>query len=365
MNGPVDEGRVLLTHGSGGRLTRDLIKKRILPVFDNPALNRLEDSADIAGAVFLGDISPGAARSIASEAALREGGRLVMTTDGYVVKPLFFPGGDIGKLSLCGTVNDLATAGARPIALSAGFIIEEGFPFADFERILRSMKVAADGIPVHFVTGDTKVVERGRGDGIYITTTGVGVVPEGVRLSPERLTPGDAVVINGPIGSHEAAILCARDDFSLGFSPGVQVGSDCAPLHALMDKVLEAVPETRCARDPTRGGVAAVLTEIVEGTGLGIELDEDEIPVEEPVSSLCELLGLDPLLMANEGKMIVFVPGGGASRCLEAMRSVPEGKGARVIGRVHDRQARLTVKTPYGTSRIVTMPSGSQLPRIC
>jgi hydrogenase expression/formation protein HypE len=284
-----------------------------------------------------------------------------MTTDCYVVKPLFFPGGDIGKLSLCGTVNDLATAGAKPLALSAGFVIEEGFPIADFERVLRSMKTAADTVPVHFVTGDTKVVERGRGDGVFIATTGVGVVPEGIRLSPGNIEPGDAVLINGPIGSHEAAILGARNDFSLG----VKTVSDCAPLYTLVARVLEAVPDARCARDPTRGGVAAVLTEIVESTGLGIDLDEGEIPVEEPVSSLCELLGLDPLLMANEGKMIVFVPGDKADLCLEAMRSVPEGKGARLIGRVHDRKARLTVNTLYGTSRIVTMPAGSQLPRIC
>jgi hydrogenase expression/formation protein HypE len=341
MSGSFEEGRILLTHGSGGRLTRDLIRTRILPVFDNPALNRLEDSADIAVAA--------------------TSGRLVMTTDGYVVTPLFFPGGDIGKLSLCGTVNDLATAGAKPLALSAGFIIEEGFSIADFERILRSMKAAADSVSVHFVTGDTKVVERGRGDGIFISTTGVGLVPEGVRLSPERVSHGDAVLINGPIGSHEAAILGARNDFSLG----VKAVSDCAPLHSLMARVLEAVPDARCARDPTRGGVAAVITEIVESTGLGIELDEAEILVERPVSSLCELLGLDPLLMANEGKMIVFVPGDKAGRCLEAMRAVPEGREARVIGRVHGLKPRLTVKTLYGTSRILTMPAGSQLPRIC
>jgi hydrogenase expression/formation protein HypE len=347
------EERILLTHGSGGKLMRDLIRTRILPVFDNPALNKLEDSAEIPGFGKSGFGSVSASRPT--------GERLVMTTDCYVVKPLFFPGGDIGKLSLCGTVNDLATAGARPLALSAGFVIEEGFPVADLERVLRSMKAAADSVPVHFVTGDTKVVERGRGDGLFISTTGVGLVPGGVRLSPEKIAPGDAVLINGPIGNHEAAILGARNDFSLG----VKVLSDCAPLHALVARVLEAVPDARCARDPTRGGVAAVLTEIAESTGLGIELEEDKIPVEGSVSSLCELLGLDPLLMANEGKMIVFVPGDKADRCLEAMRALPEGKDARLIGRVHDRKARLTVKTPYGTSRIVTMPAGSQLPRIC
>jgi hydrogenase expression/formation protein HypE len=353
VRGSGEEGRILLTHGSGGRLTRDLIRTRILPVFDNPALNRLEDSAEIAGVEETADGLASGSR--------RKGRRLVMTTDCYVVKPLFFPGGDIGKLSLCGTVNDLATAGAKPLALSAGFIIEEGFSVADFERVLRSMKAAADTVPVHFVTGDTKVVERGRGDGIFISTTGVGLVPEGICLSPENIAPGDAVIVNGPIGNHEAAILGARNDFSLG----VKIVSDCAPLYSLMARVLEAVPDARCARDPTRGGVAAVLTEIVESRGLGIELDEGEIPVDETVSSLCELLGLDPLLMANEGKMIVFVPGEDAGPCLEAMRGLPEGKGARLIGRVHDRKARLTVRTPYGTSRILTMPAGSQLPRIC
>ena len=336
----MEHKKILLTHGSGGRLMRDLIRDVILPAFDNPSLRKLEDTAEIP--------APG-------------GGRLVMTTDGYVVRPLFFPGGDIGKLAVCGTVNDLATAGARPLAMSAGFIIEEGFPLADLERIVMSMKEAAEGVPAPFITGDTKVVEKGRGDGIYVSTTGVGLVPRGIELSPAKIRPGDAVLINGPVGSHEAAILSARNDFSLG----VSVRSDCAPLFRLMEAVLREVPEARCARDPTRGGVAAALTEIVEAAGYGIELVEDEIPVEEPVRNLCELLGLDPLLMANEGKMLVIVPGEKADACLKAMKGAPEGADARVIGSVNDRKPRLTVKTPYGTTRIVTVPSGSQLPRIC
>lgn len=331
--------RVLLTHGSGGRLSRDLVEKMIIPIFDNPALNRLEDA------------------SLLSET----GNRMVMTTDSHVVTPLFFPGGDIGKLSVCGTVNDLATAGAKPVAMSVGLIIEEGFLFETLGRILTSMKKTADMIPVPLIAGDTKVVERGRGDGIYISTTGIGIVPEGISLSPGRIEPGDVVLINGPIGSHEASILCARNDFSLG----VEIKSDCAPLYSLMKSVLEAVPEVKCARDPTRGGVASVLTELVESSGAGITLDEEMLPVDESVLSVCEILGMDPLMMANEGKMIIIAPEKKAGKCLEAMAGIPGSQKSRIIGRVHGRNMRLTIKTPYGTTRIVTMPMGNQLPRIC
>ncbi len=333
------EKKILLTHGSGGRMTRDLLEKIIVPILDNPALNRMEDS------------------SLLSEI----GARMVMTTDSYVVKPLFFPGGDIGKLAVCGTVNDLATAGAKPIALSVSVIIEEGFSFDDLKKILYSLKQTADSIPVPLITGDTKVVERGRGDGIYITTTGVGSVPDKVHLSPERIEPGDAVLINGPIGSHEASIICARNDFLLG----ADVRSDCAPLHTLMKAVLEAVPDARCARDATRGGVVSVLTELIESSGFGIILDEEKIPIEKSVQSICEILGIDPLLMANEGKMIIIVPENKAELCLEAMERVSEKGKSSIIGRVHDGHARLTIQTPYGTSRVVTMPMGTQLPRIC
>jgi hydrogenase expression/formation protein HypE len=338
----MSEDKVLLTHGSGGRRTRDLIENVIVHIFDNPVLRRLEDSSII-------------------QNAREYPGRLVMTTDSYVVNPLFFPGGDIGKLSICGTVNDLATAAARPLALSVGLIIEEGFPFAKLETVLRSMKKTADDVPVPLITGDTKVVERGRADGVYISTTGVGAVPEGVDLSPGNIVPGDAVVINGPVGNHEASILCARGDFSLG----VEIESDCAPLTELMYRVVKAVPEARCARDPTRGGVASVLSELVEHTGLGIRIDEEQIPVDDTVQGVCEILGMDPLMMANEGKMLVVVPGSKATACLEAMKSAPGGSKSRIIGEVHEGASKLTLRTLYGTTRIITMPMGNQLPRIC
>ena len=332
-------GRVLLAHGSGGRMTRDLIEKIIVPVFDNSELNRLGDTSTL------------------SEA----GGRMVMTTDGYVVNPLFFPGGDIGKLSVCGTINDLSTAGAKPVALSVGFIIEEGFLFESLEKILVSMKEASDSVPVSLITGDTKVVEKGRGDGIYISTTGIGVVPDGIELSPERIEPGDAVLINGPVGSHEASIICARNDFTLGSD----IQSDCTQLYSLMKSVIEAVPDVKCARDPTRGGVVSVLAELVDSSGYGITLDEEKLPVDEPVRSICEILGMDPLMMANEGKMIIIVPGEKSGVCLEAMRKASGFGDSRTIGFVHGENTRLTLNTLYGTKRVLTMPMGNQLPRIC
>jgi hydrogenase expression/formation protein HypE len=335
----MNEERILIHHGSGGRLSRELVQNEILPVFDNPALQRLEDASPI-----------GPAR-----------GRVVMTTDCYVVQPLFFPGGDIGKLSICGTVNDLATAGASPVALSVGFIIEEGFALSDLRRILVSMKETADSIPVPLVTGDTKVVEKTKADGIYISTTGVGSVPKGIELTPVKVRPGDAVVINGPIGNHEASIICARNDFSLR-SP---VASDCAPLNGLMQSVIEKVPHTRCARDATRGGLASVLTEIIEASGYGVMLDEDSIRVDSDVQAICDILGMDPLFMANEGKMIIIVPAESAQTCIKAIEENNPKAHAAVIGEVHDRARRLTVRTRYGTSRIVTLPTGMQLPRIC
>jgi hydrogenase expression/formation protein HypE len=331
--------KVLLAHGSGGRLTRDLIEKIIVPVFDNPELGRLGDTSALSDT----------------------GNRMVMTTDSYVVTPLFFPGGDIGKLAVCGTVNDLATSGAKPVALSVSFIIEEGLSFESLEKILLSMKKTADSVPVPLITGDTKVVERGRGDGIYVNTTGVGTVPDGIDLSPDRISQGDVVLINGPVGSHEASIICARNEFTLGSD----IISDCAPLYSLMESVLETVPEVKCARDPTRGGIVSVLSELVDSSGYGITLDEEEIPVSEQVGSVCEILGMDPLMMANEGKMIIIVPDKKAGACLEAMRRVPGFKNSKSIGTVHAGKARLTLKTPYGTNRVLTMPMGNQLPRIC
>jgi hydrogenase expression/formation protein HypE len=335
----MEERSVLLAHGGGGRAARKLVEELITPIFDNSELARLEDASRIPGS----------------------NGRFVMTQDSYVVSPHFFPGGDIGKLAVSGTVNDLLTTGARPAALSVGLILEEGFPVAELERILVSMKQTADSVPVFLITGDTKVVERSKCDGIYISTAGVGIVEKNRYLTIDRIKPGDVVVINGPIGNHEAAITAARKEFSLRSD----IRSDCAPLSSLMRGVLEAVPETRCARDPTRGGVGAVLNEISRSTGLGIELKEETIPLEGPVSSLCDLFGMDPLFLANEGKMIVIVPENRAPRCLEAMRRFPEGGTAAVIGMVHDGKPRVTIKTAYGTTRVVTMPKGAQLPRIC
>ncbi|MFW6181087.1 MAG: hydrogenase expression/formation protein HypE [Spirochaetota bacterium] len=334
------DAKVLLSHGGGGRAARDLVSGLIVRIFDNPVLRRMED---------------------ASPVELPREGRVFMTTDSFVVTPLFFPGGDIGRLAVCGTVNDLAAAGAAPAALSVGLILEEGFPLERLERVLVSMKQTADGVPVPLVTGDTKVVEKGRGDGLYVNTTGVGVVPPGVELSPSRIQQGDAVLINGPVGNHEAAVTACREGFPSG--PGLR--SDCAPLSGLVRAALEAVPELRCARDPTRGGVAAVLSEIVESRGLSLELDEEAIPVDREVQGLCELLGMDPLMMANEGKMLFFVPAPLAGRLLEALREHPGGEHSRVIGEVRGPGTRLTLRTTLGTTRIVTMPAGDQLPRIC
>jgi len=343
--------RVLLTHGGGGRMARSLIES-IVSTFDNPALSRMEDASPIA-------IPKQEKRSEGD--AVEQQPRIVMTTDSFVVTPLFFPGGDIGKLSVCGTVNDLATAGAVPAALSVGLIIEEGFPVRDLERVLASMKKTADSVPVPLITGDTKVVEKGRGDGVYISTAGVGAVRPGIELSPARIEEGDAVLISGSIGSHEASILSARNELSLG----AKIESDCAPLSDLMQTVLEAVPEAKCARDPTRGGVAAVLCELAESTGCTISLDEEAILVDEDVQGLCDILGLDPLQMANEGKMIVIVPANLAQTVLEAMKSLDVGRNSVKIGEVQKGAGRLVMKTPYGTSRIITMPVGNQLPRIC
>ena len=330
--------RILLTHGGGGALTRELIEETIAPIFNSELLNKFEDSSLIPAT-----------------------DRLVMTTDSHVVKPLFFPGGDIGRLSISGTVNDIATSGAKPLAISVGLIIEEGFPLEDLKKIIKSMKDTADEADVQIITGDTKVVERGKTDGIYINTSAVGLLPEDIHLRPANIEPGDAVLITGSIGNHEAAIIAARNELL----PDVKISSDCAPLGGLIKKLIDEVPEVKCARDPTRGGVAATLIEIIESSGFGIELDEKEIPIDEDVKSLCDILGMDPLLMANEGKMLIFVPEDKAVRALEVMRSDKYGKNSRKIGFVTDNKKRLVLRTIYGAKRIITMPMGSQLPRIC
>jgi len=334
----VKSDRILITHGGGGALTRRLIEETIAPIFNNAQLNKFEDSSIVPGI-----------------------DNIVMTTDSHVVNPLFFPGGDIGKLSISGTVNDIATSGAKPLSISVGLIIEEGFPFDDLKKVLESMKKTAYEADVSIITGDTKVVERGKGDGIYINTSAVGILSRGIHLSPDNISTGDVILINGPIANHEAAIIAARNELL----PDVSIQSDCAPLGGLMQRLLEGIPEVKCARDPTRGGVASTLIEIVESSGYGIELNEADIPVENKVKSLCDILGMDPLLMANEGKMLIFVPEDKADKALEIMKEDKYGKDSRFIGFVVDGRKRLVLNTLYGAKRIITMPMGSQLPRIC
>ncbi|HEU4367933.1 MAG TPA: hydrogenase expression/formation protein HypE [Methylomirabilota bacterium] len=332
--------RILLGHGSGGKMTAGLIARCFLPAFRNEYLEALDDQAVVAV----------------------DGARLAFTTDAYVVTPLFFPGGDIGTLAVNGTVNDLATAGARPLYLSAAFILEEGFALADLERIVASMQAAAAAAGVLVVTGDTKVVDRGKADGCFITTTGIGLVAHTQRISADRARPGDAVILSGPIGDHGMAIMAARADLELETT----LASDTAALHRLVADVLATGAEIHCLRDPTRGGVATALNEIAQRSKAGIVLDEAAIAVREPVRGVCELLGLDPLYVANEGKLLAIVPAADAPRVQEAMRRHPEGCEARVVGEVvEDAAALVVLKTTVGGRRIVDMLQGEQLPRIC
>ena len=338
---PLDGGdRILLGHGSGGKMTAELIARCFLPAFANEYLEKLDDQAVVAV----------------------NGSRLAFTTDAYVVTPLFFPGGDIGALAVNGTVNDLATAGARPLYLSAAFILEEGFPLGDLDRIVASMRATAAAAGVLLVTGDTKVVDRGKADGCFVTTTGIGLVEHAQQISADRARPGDAVILSGPIADHGMAIMAARADLGLE----TPVMSDTAALHRLVADVLATGAEVHCLRDPTRGGVATALNEIARRSKIGIELDETAIAVREPVRGVCELLGLDPLYVANEGKLLAIVPESDAARVLEAMHEHPEGRDARVVGAVVEDEAALVVlKTTVGGRRILDMLPGEQLPRIC
>jgi hydrogenase expression/formation protein HypE len=338
---PLEGGdRILLGHGSGGKMTADLIARCFLPAFANAYLDRLDDQAVVAV----------------------DGARLAFSTDAYVVTPLFFPGGDIGALAVNGTVNDLATAGARPLYLSAAFILEEGLPFGDLERIVASMRAAAAAAGVLLVTGDTKVVDRGKADGCFITTTGIGLVEHAQQISADRARPGDAVILSGPIADHGMAIMAARADLGLE----TPVASDTTALHRLVADVLATGAEIHCLRDPTRGGVATALNEIAQRSKVGIVLDESAIAVREPVRGVCELLGLDPLYVANEGKLLTVVPEPDAARVLEAMHEHPEGRDARVVGKVvEDTAALVVLQTTVGGRRIVDMLPGEQLPRIC
>jgi len=333
---------ILLGHGSGGKLSAELLRDVFLPAFANPVLAKLEDQASL-------EIG---------------GARLAFTTDSFVVKPLFFRGGDIGSLAVHGTINDLAVGGAVPEYLSAAFILEEGFAMADLRRIADSMAAAAAKAGVTIVTGDTKVVERGKGDGVYINTAGIGRLREGVRLSASSAQAGDAVILSGSIGDHGIAILSEREGLELE----TDVDSDSAALHTLVDAMFAASPAgaLRCMRDPTRGGVASTLNEIAEQSAVGIEIDERTLVIHNAVRGACELLGLDPLYVANEGKLVAVVARESAAAVVEAMRRHPLGGDAAIVGRVTGAHAGMvTMRTAFGTSRIVDMLAGDQLPRIC
>jgi len=287
---------------------------------------------------------------------------MVMSTDGHVISPLFFPGGDIGSLAVHGTINDVAMSGARPLYLSAGFILEEGFPLADLERVVASMGRAASAAGVPVVTGDTKVVERGKGDGIFITTTGVGMVPAGVDISGDRARPGDAVLVSGSLGDHGVAIMSSRENLEFE----TRIESDSAALHGLVADMVAAVPAIHCLRDPTRGGLATTLNELTRQSGVGMVLQEDAIPVKPEVTAACELLGLDPLYVANEGKLVCICRQQDAARILAAMQAHPLGRQAAIIGAVvEDRHGFVQMQTSFGGSRIVDWLAGEQLPRIC
>ena len=334
------QDKVLLGHGSGGRLSAELLRKVFLPVFQNPVLNCLNDQALVHV----------------------DGVRLAFTTDSFVVKPLFFPGGDIGTLAVNGTINDLAMGGAEPICLSVAFILEEGLPLDTLQKVVASLSRAAQQAGVAVVTGDTKVVEKGKGDGLFINTSGIGRVLDGINLSADQARAGDSIILSGSIGDHGIAILSQRE----GLEFDGPIASDCAALHTLVGTMLEASPAIRCMRDPTRGGLSSALNEIAEQSRVGMELKESAIPVQEAVRGACELLGLDPLYVANEGKLVAIVDSRYAERIVAAMRTHPLGLEARIIGRVTQANpGRVLMRTSLGTTRIVDMISGDQLPRIC
>jgi len=331
---------VLLGHGSGGKMSSDMLRDIFLPAFQNPVLGRLDDQAIV-------EVN---------------GCRLAFTTDSFVVKPLFFPGGDIGTLAVNGTVNDLAMGGAEPLFLSLAFILEEGLPMEVLRQVVESVRVTAAMAGVLVVTGDTKVVEKGSGDSLFVNTSGIGLVPGELRLSADRARPGDLVLLSGTIGDHGITILSQRE----GLEFESEIRSDTAALHGLVADMLRASTEIRCLRDPTRGGLSSSLNEIAERSQVSIELQESAIPIREEVRGACEMLGLDPLYVANEGKLIAIVESAAAEAILEAMRRNPLGRDAQVIGTVSEAHpGMVTMRTRLGTSRIVDLLSGDQLPRIC
>jgi hydrogenase expression/formation protein HypE len=332
--------QIVLGHGSGGKLTAQLIERVFLPAFSNPALDKLDDQAVLQ----------------------IDGSRLAFTTDSFVVTPIFFPGGDIGKLAVNGTVNDLAMSGARPLYLAAAFILEEGLALEDLQRVVASMAEAAREAGVQLVTGDTKVVNRGKGDKIFISTTGLGLIERPVNISAAGARPGDQIILNGFIGDHGMAILSQRENLEF---EGV-LESDCAPLHHLVADMLQVTNEIHCLRDATRGGVATVLHEIANQSGVGMLIQETEIPVHDTVKGACEILGLDPLYVANEGKLVAVVPAESAGQVVEQMRENPLGREARVIGEVVSEHPRMVLMhTEIGGMRVLDTLFGEQLPRIC
>ena len=328
---------ITLDYGSGGKKTSRLIEELLVPAFSNPALDSLGDGAIVEG-----------------------GAQLTFSTDSFVVDPIFFPGGDIGKLAVCGTVNDLAVCGAEPKYLSCALILEEGLPMDDLRRVVDSIRSAAEHAGVQIVTGDTKVVEKGRGDKLYINTAGIGFLKY-PGLSPKNIRAGDAVIVSGTVGDHGTAVMLARSGMMQG-----ELRSDCAALNTLCKAILETGANVRVLRDPTRGGVATTLNEFVEGTSLGIEIDEGKIPVRPQVQAACSMLGLEPLYCANEGKLLAVVDPDDAERVLDAMRKTEEGCDAAMIGTVSaDYPGRLVMKTKFGGKRILQKLTGAQLPRIC
>ena len=336
----MSEEKILLAHGSGGKLSHDMIKQIFLPQFRNPFLEPLDDSAKITN----------------------QHGSIAFTTDSYVVNPIFFPGGDIGKLAVCGTVNDLSMIGAAPAYLSLSLIIEEGFPVEDLKKIISSIHQTTQRAGVNIVTGDTKVVEHGAADQLFINTAGIGWIRPGVNLSGVNARPGDRILLSGYLGDHEMAVLSQRE----GFKFQGELKSDCAPLNDLVGKMLDACPSIRCMRDPTRGGLATTLNEIASMSDVGMVIEEEKVPVRESVKGISELLGLDPLYLANEGKLTAICPPNEAERLLEVMKSHLLGRNAEVIGSVtQENRKRVTLHTLIGGHRILDMLTGGQYPRIC
>jgi len=333
------DDKILLAHGSGGKLSHDLVQKSFIPFLSNPIIDKLDDSA-----------------------VLELNGRLAFTTDSYVVSPLFFPGGDIGKLAVCGTINDLAMSGALPLYLSLSLIIEEGLSFRELEKIINSIQQVAKNTGVKVVTGDTKVVNQGSMDKLFINTSGIGLIPPEVDVSGSNAQPGDKVILSGAIGDHGIAVMSQREELRLK----IPVASDCAPLNALVSDMLRAASDIHCLRDPTRGGLATTLNELAAQSGVGIVIEEDKIPVHQSVQAACELMGFDPLYIANEGKLVAIVPPTSSEEILKAMQQNCYGSESALIGEVvSEHPERVTMRTILGTSRIVDMLSGELLPRIC